>query len=91
MVSSSQMVEFICACFPMFYCADKFIVRYNESTIRESDERILETYSPKYIFTSEQHNEKGLKFAAKIVVNIFYNNKQKLPLDEIRKYTVKYV
>ena len=81
--------QFVCACFAILDYADKFIAKHNESTIRESAERILETYSPKYIFTCEQHTEKGLKFAAKIVVNIFYNNKQKLASDEVRKHTVK--
>ena len=52
---------------------DKFITRHNQSTTRESAERILGIYSPKYIFTSEQCTEKRLKFAAKIVGSIFYN------------------
>ena len=39
-------------------------------------------------FTWEQHYKKGLKFAAKIVVNIYYY-KQKLASDEVRKPTVK--
>ena len=65
------MAKFVCACFALLYYADKFIIRHNDSIIRESAERILETYSPKYIFTYKQHTEKGLKFAAKIIVNMF--------------------
>ena len=72
---SSQMAEFACVCFAILDYADKFIARHNQSTIRESAERILETYSPKYIFTCKQRTEKGLKFATKVVVNTFYNNK----------------
>ena len=53
------MAEFLCACFAILDYADKFIARHNQSTIRESAERILETYSSKYIFTCEQHTEKG--------------------------------
>ena len=87
-VPFSQMAEFVCACFTILDYADKFIARRNQSTIREPAERIFETYSPKYIFTCEQH-EKGLKFAAKIVANIFYNSKHKLALDEVRKHAVK--
>ena len=60
----------------------KYMNSLNQSLIREYTERILETYSPKYIFTSEQHTEKGLEFAAKIV-NMFYNNKYKLASDEV--------
>ena len=84
------MAEFVCACFAILDYADKFIARYNPSTIRVSAERILETFSPKYIFTCEQHIEKGLKFAAKIVVNIFYN-RQNFASDEVRKHTVKFI
>ena len=49
-VPSSQMAEFVCACFAILDYEDKFIAKHNESTMRESAERILETYSPKYIF-----------------------------------------
>ena len=31
----------------------------------------------------------GLKFGAKIVVNLFYYHKQKLSSDKVREYTVK--
>ena len=58
--------------------ASKFIARHNEYPI-------METYSQKYIFTCEQHTAKELKLAAKIVVKISYNNKQKLASDEIKK------
>ena len=68
---------------------NQIIMQINLVTIRESPERILKTYSPKYIFTCEQHTDKGLNFAAKIVVNIFYDI-QKLASDEVRKHTVKY-
>ena len=89
-IPSNQMAEFVGTCFAILDYADKFIAKHNQSTIRESAEIILETYSPKYIFTCEQHSEKGLKFASKIVVNIFYNNKQRLASDEIRKQAVNY-
>ena len=87
-VPSSQMAEYVCACFSILDYSDKFIVQHG-STTRESAEEILKIYSPKYIFTCEQHIEIGQKFAAKIVVNIFYNNKQKLSSDEVRKSTIK--
>ena len=88
-VPFSQMEEVVCACLAILDYTDKFIARHNESTIREPTERILETYSAKYVFISEQHTEKGLKFSVKIVINIFYN-KQNLVSDEVRKHTVRY-
>ena len=45
-VPSSQMAESVCAC--LLDYADNFIARHNESTIRESAERILETFSKIY-------------------------------------------
>ena len=80
MVPSNQMPDVVCACFAKLDCADKFIARHNGSTIRESAESILETYSSKYIFTRNNTLKKGIYFAAKIVVNIFYN--------KVRKFTV---
>ena len=54
-----------------------------------SAEQVFGIYSPKYSFTCEKHIEKGLIFAIKIIVNIFYNNKQKISSDEVRKNTVE--
>ena len=88
-VPSRQMAEFVCACFAILEYADQFIVKNHEST-RVSAEQVWGIYSPKYSFTCEKHIEKGLIFAIKIVVNIFYNNKQKISSDEVRKNTVEY-
>ena len=74
-VPSRQMAEFVCASFAILEYADQFIVKNHESTTRVFTEQVLGIYSPKYSFTCEKHIEKGLIFATKIVVNIFYNNK----------------
>ena len=67
-------------CFVIMYIYEKifWIVYWS---VRGSAERSLDIYSPIYIFICVQHTEKGLKFAARIVVNIFYNNKQKLEIE----------
>ena len=67
------MAKFVCACFAILEYADQFIAKNHESTTRVSAEQVLGIYSPKYSFTSEKHIKKGLIFAIKIVVNIFYN------------------
>ena len=77
-VPSRQMAEFVCACFALLEYADQFIVKNHESTTRVSVEKVFGIYSPKYNFTCEKHIEKELIFAIKIVVNIFYSNKQKI-------------
>ena len=88
-VTSRQMAEFACACFAILEYTDQFFVKNHESTTRGSADQVLGIYSPKYSFTCEKHIEKGLIFAIKIVVNIFYNNKQKNSSDEVRKTTVE--
>lgn len=51
-------------------------------------ENLLETYSPKDVFTCEHYTEKGIHFAEKIVLNIFYN-KRKFSSEEVRKNIVE--
>ena len=75
--------------FAILKYADQFIVKSNESTTRVSADQVLGIYSPKYSFTCEKQIEKGLIFSIKIVVNIFYNNKQKISSDELRKNIVE--
>ena len=38
---------------------------------------------------ADEHIEWGTKFATKIIVNIFYNNKRKLTAVSVRKEAVK--
>ena len=71
-VPSRQMAEFFCACFAI--CRSIYSKKNHESTTRLSAEHVLGIYSPKYSFTCEKNIEKGLIFAIKIVINIFYNN-----------------
>ena len=35
-------------------------------------------------FTCSEHIEWGIKFATKIIVNVFFNNKQNLPTDSVK-------
>ena len=88
-LTSRQMAGFICACFAILGNADQFIVKNHKLTTKMSAEQVLGIYSPKYSFTCEKQILKGLIFAIKIVVNIFYNNKQKFPSDEVWKNTVE--
>ena len=88
-IPSTKIGEYVCSCFAILDFSNQLIEKHKQSTTRKCAEKILETYSPKYIFTCEKHIEKGFKFAIKIVTNIFYNNKQKLSADEIRKDSLK--
>ena len=49
---------------------------------------ILRRYASKVIFTCPSHTEWGFVFATKIVINIFFNNKQKTVTADVRKKAV---
>ena len=50
---------------------------------------VLEYYGSKCEFCCEYHLEWGVKFASKIVVNVYFNNKQKQAKDCVRKDSVE--
>ena len=41
------------------------------------------------LFTSQEHKEKGQKFANRAVINIYFDNKRKLSTDSVMKDKVK--
>ena len=41
------------------------------------------------VFTSQEHKEKGQKFANRAVINIYFDNKRKLSTDSVMKNKVK--
>ena len=50
--------------------------------------QIFDRFSPQIDIYCSKHNNWGLKFAAKIVINTFFNNKQTVSSDSARKDTV---
>ena len=46
---------------------------------------VLKYYGPKCEFCCQYHLDWGVKFASKIVVNVYFNNKQKQAKDCVRK------
>ena len=88
MVPSNALAEFVEGAFAILDYTDEFIQKEKCLTTRDAAERILKLFAPKSIFTCCDHIELGRKFGARIIVNIFYNNKQKLASDEVRKDAV---
>lgn len=88
-IPSQYINNFVCNCFAILDYADKFIEKHNEVSTRVAAEYVLKTYASNEIFTCEKHTESGRRFAAKIIVNIFFNNKQKLAADSVRESEVK--
>ena len=84
-VPSSEIAGFVCNSFAVLDVADKFIEKTTEIKRRAAAEFILKEFSTHFDFTRPEHVEWGEKFTNKIVVNIFYNNKQKRDSDKVRK------
>ena len=87
-VPSSPLAEFVLGAFAILDFTDKFIEKEKILGTRDAAEKILKLYAPKSIFTCPDHIEWSHKFGARIIVNLFYNNKQKLAADEVRKDAV---
>ena len=82
---SKSLANFTCNGFAVLDMVDPLIQRYMNISVREAGEYVMKTYCVINNFTCNEHYDWGLKFASKIVVNIFYNNKQKLDTDAVRK------
>ena len=73
-----------------------FILDYTEDIVRieaVSDvqgayTRILDKFAPKTEVCCAKHTHWGLKFASKIIINTFFDNKQKVAADKVRKDSV---
>ena len=64
---------------------DALLQQYCCNNIRTGAETVLNTYSTDVLFTCADHIVWGQKWANKIMTNIFYNNKQKIKNNKIRK------
>ena len=47
--------------------------------------QVLNRFAPKPNFTCEEHEQWGMRFALKPIINIFFKNKEKLLNDTVRK------
>ena len=56
--------------------------------VRAAYTQIFDRFSPQIDICCSKHNNWGLKFAAKIVMNTFFNNTQTVSSDSARKDTV---
>ena len=74
-VPSRQLVNFVCGSFAILYFLKKEIVLF-EMPLAKVATYILKRYGFFSHFSCNMHHDWSLKFASKIVVNIFFNNKQ---------------
>ena len=84
-VPSSMLVDFTCSCFAVLDYTSKFIEKESVVPARTVAEYILGTFSPKIEFTCDIHKDWGFRFVTQIIINIIFNNKQKISADTVRK------
>ena len=86
-VPSKSLAEFVCTSFAILDYIENAILA-TSVPVRKATTYVLQKYGPTCEFTCEEHKNWGFVFATKIVINIFYNNKQKLAADSVRKDAV---
>ena len=86
-VPSKIFTEFVCSSFAVLDYIENDI-RSTTFPVRKSATYVLRKYGSKCEFTCESHQDWGFTFATKIIINVYFNNKQKLAKDSGRKETV---
>lgn len=86
-VPSKKLAEFVCTCFAILDFVEEDILQLSRQ-ITKAATYVLKNYGPPCEFCCNEHNDWGNKFATKIIVNIYFNNKQKQSKDEVRKDAV---
>ena len=88
-VPSAKLAEYTSHCFAIMYVYSYNIVQaHRVKDVRAAYTQIFDRFSLQIDICCSKHNNWGLKFAAKIVINTFFNNKQTLSSDSARKDTV---
>ena len=86
-VPPKELAEFLCSCFAILGFVEGDILSSGQVT--RSAMYILKYNGPKCEFCCQYHLDWGVKFASKIVVNVYFNNKQKQAKDCVCKDSVE--
>ena len=86
-VPSKSLSEFVCNAFAILDFIEKDISCLS-IPVAKSGTYVLRKYGQQCEFTCDSHRDWGFTFATKIVINIFFNNKQNLSKDTVRKDSV---
>ena len=86
-VPPKVLAEFVCSCFVILDFVDRDILSIGQVT--RSAMYVLKYCGPKCEFCCQYHLDWGIKFASKIVINVYFNNKQKQAEGCVRKDSVE--
>ena len=87
-VPSAKLAEYTSHCFAIMDYSYNIVQAHGVRDVRAAYTQISDRFSPQIDICCSKHNNWGLKFAAKIVINTFFNNKQTVSFDSARKDTV---
>ena len=85
-VPSAKLAEYTSHCFAIMDFSYNIVQAHGVSDVWAAYTQIFDRFSPQIDICCSKHW--GLKFAAKIVINTFFNNKQTVSSDSARKDTV---
>ena len=83
-VPSTSLSDFTCNAFAVLEYADRIITKYQSLSARRGGEYVVSKFGH-HNFVCSEHTDWGSKFASRIIVNTFYNNKRKLATDSVKK------
>ena len=86
-VPPKELEEFLSSCFAILLFVEGDILSIGQVT--RTAMHVLEYYGPKCELCCQYHLDWGVKFASKIVVNVYFNNKQKQAKDCVCKDSVE--
>ena len=87
-VPSAKLAEYTSHCFAILDYSYNIVQAHGVRDMRAAYTQIFDRFSPQIDICCSKHNNWGLKFAAKIVINTFFNKKQTVLSDSARKDTV---
>ena len=87
-IPSTPLANFGCLAFALLHYYDNFVKPQDYLNVSKACTYILHHCSLHQIFSCEKHNADALKFAIKMVVNIYCNNKQNIKNDSVVKDTI---
>ena len=85
---SAKLAEYTSHCFAIMDYSYNIVQAHGVKDVRAAYTQIFDRFSPQIDICCSKHNNWGLNFAAKIVINTFFNNKQTVSSDSARKETV---
>ena len=87
-VPSAKLAEYTSHSFAIMNYSYNIVQAHGVRDVRAAYTQIFDRFSPQIHICCSKHNNWGLKFTAKIVINTFFNRKQTVSSDSARKDTV---